>query len=175
MGDKKPIKKAKKKAAQKSSKKKVARNVRKNDISSEGGIERAFQGTGPKTKFQFDFCDLLIDHMKAGHSFDTFSVKVQVAPGTLHNWVNNYEDFANAKKVGEKHRQFLLEKIGLKLAAKGGGSAAAWIFTMKNVEGWADQLEITEKIPDDPDGSLRDKRLARIKELEEKRRLRDEG
>ena len=127
---------------------------------------------GQPTKFRKEYCDKLVDHMEKGLSFDSFSAKVRVCNATLYNWLKEYPEFAEAKKVGSAYRLQTLEAIGLKIASKGGGSASAWIFFMKNAYGWKDRLEINDGGTED-EASKREQRVRRIAELEAKRKARE--
>lgn len=139
--------------------------------TSDKAVEIGYESIrGKPTTFDYAYCDQLIAHMAKGHSFSSFGAVINVSRTSLFTWAKQNEDFAVAKKIGEDNRLLMLERIGLKVAAKGGGSAAAWIFTMKNTQGWTDKIEVTEKDPDEGDSSAREKRIKRIEELEKKRR-----
>lgn len=94
------------------------------------------------TKYKPEYCELLIDHMKEGHSFTSFAAIAQCSESTLHEWVKTFPEFLQSKKEAETHGYKALEDIGLELMKK--GNAAVWIFTMKNRFNWRDKCEIEE-------------------------------
>lgn len=55
-----------------------------------------------RTLYKPEFCQMLIDHMAQGFSFRSFGAVVECGRSTLYDWVNEYEDFKNAKKIGEE-------------------------------------------------------------------------
>ena len=149
-------------------------NARLTDISSEQGqtqiVERYH---GQPTKYQDDYCMELIKHMKDGYSFLTFATVIEVAPISLYRWLKIHEEFADARAIGDAYRLKWLETVGRKLMVKGGGSAPAWIFSMKMVTDFIEKIEIVDPVDTDDDGMIdvtpkRAERLARIKELHAK-------
>ena len=101
---------------------------------------------GRPSKYKPEYCQLLINHMKKGLSFETFAAEVDVAPETLYEWCKAHEEFLHAKKIAKSHCQALWERIGIAQAVgdedRGKGSTASWIFNMKNRFGWRDRKEI---------------------------------
>lgn len=93
---------------------------------------------GRPTKYKPEYCQLLIDHMSQGFSFRSFGAIPGVCEDTLHEWCKVYPDFSESKKIGQLKQAHALESIGIK-AMEGkipGFNATAWIFFMKNTQGW---------------------------------------
>lgn len=73
--------------------------------------------------YQDKYCKMLIDHMKKGHSFESFAGVdgVWVARSTLYQWAKDQPDFAIAREVGQAMRiqnqeaQLLLMTRGIAL------------------------------------------------------------
>lgn len=79
-------------------------------------------------KFQDEFCEMLIEHMADGFSFESFGKKIKTGCRTLYYWVENYPDFADAKEIGDMAALYADE---LKLErAKRGDKAINIIATM---------------------------------------------
>ena len=57
------------------------------------------------------FCDMLIEHMKKGHSFKTFSASIQYPEELVNSWLITKPDFAQAKAIGEIARLQTLETL----------------------------------------------------------------
>lgn len=85
------------------------------------------------SKFDFDYCRKLIEHMKKGKSFASFGGVIGVSITTLSNWANKIDEFKHAKEIGLLCQMNEWEDIVLG-QAKGDirGSAAPTIFALKN-------------------------------------------
>ena len=98
---------------------------------------------GQPTKYQPEYCQMLIDHMTQGLSFQSFAGVVGVDRDTIYNWIHLFPEFSDARNKANEAGRLSLEKLGIALAAgKVDGNVAAWIFTMKNRMGWRDRQEI---------------------------------
>lgn len=101
--------------------------------------------SGPESHFREEYCDLLVDHMARGHSFESFGSVVNKSRKTLYKWVDKFETFSEAKEIGTLKSLEFFEKLGMAAMAGRikGFQAAVYIFTMKNRHGWRDQLDLT--------------------------------
>lgn len=99
---------------------------------------------GRPTDYKPEYCQMLIDHMAEGFSFESFAAVVKVNRDTLYNWVSIHPDFSDAKKAGFEESRLTWEQIGRDIAKKGEGNATAFIFNMKNRfrEDWNDKQTI---------------------------------
>lgn len=99
---------------------------------------------GRPTKYKVEYCEMLVEHMSEGLSFESFASKVDSHRETLYSWAKKYEDFANAKKKGKEKCLEFWESMGRSGAAGKlpGFNAAAWIFNMKNRFLWRDRQDI---------------------------------
>ena len=81
--------------------------------------------------------------MAKGYSFESFPAIAGVSLDTLYQWVNNFEDFAEAKREAFAVNRIFWEKIGIDGASGKieNFHATAWIFNMKNRFLWRDQRE----------------------------------
>lgn len=61
------------------------------------------------------FCDLLLEHMAQGFSFESFAGVIGVCKKTLYNWVNTkeYAHFLHAKDRGAELCRLWWEKLGI--------------------------------------------------------------
>ena len=101
---------------------------------------------GRPTKYNKKYCDMLIDHMKQGLSFESFGGVVGVCKETLYEWTRKHQDFLDAKKRGTSCTILYWEKIGIAgtLGKIPGFNSTSWIFNMKNREPkWKDRHDIT--------------------------------
>lgn len=109
----------------------------------------AGKGSSP-WKYKKKYCEMLIDHMRQGLSYESFAGLVGVSRQCLYQWEDRYADFKKAKEVGKSGSLKTWEQIGLGLATgKLKGSAASYIFTMKNRFNWSDKTETTLKTNDE--------------------------
>lgn len=53
------------------------------------------------SKYKPEHCDLLIEHMAQGYSFESFGAVIKVGRNTLYLWAREIPDFREAKEVGE--------------------------------------------------------------------------
>lgn len=105
-------------------------------------------GEGRPTKYKHEYCDMLVEHMSKGLSFESFAATIQVHDGTLRDWEAKFPEFAVAKKNGYAHCRIYWEKVGAggMLGKIPGFNATVWIFSMKNRFRWADRVEATQDI-----------------------------
>ena len=117
----------------------------------------------PPIKFEKRYCDMLIEHMRQGLSFESFAGVVVVAKQTLYTWLEKNPSFLDAKKKGEGLSRLWWEKIGTagmmaQMQSKDGKTiplknfnSGIWVFSMKNRFGWKDRVQLSQ---DDDDGGF---------------------
>lgn len=99
---------------------------------------------GRPSLYKPEYCQMLIDHMSTGLSYNTFVVVAKVNLDTLYEWEKQHPEFSEAKKEAFAHAQSYWERLGQALVTGvTKGSAAAWIFNMKNRFKWTDRQDIT--------------------------------
>lgn len=102
------------------------------------------QGKGAPSKYKPEYCQMLIDHVTQGMSFETFGVDLKVNRDTLQEWAKVHPDFSEAKKNAYDASFKFWERVGF--AGMSGKiknfNAAVWIFSMKNRFKWTDKVEI---------------------------------
>lgn len=100
---------------------------------------------GQPTKYDPKYCQLLVDHMSTGRSFESFAAVADVTRSTLYNWEKDHPEFLDAHKRGDDQRLNYMEMTGL--TGMGGRlpgfSASTWIFAMKNIAKWTDRQDVT--------------------------------
>jgi hypothetical protein len=94
---------------------------------------------GRPTDYDPKFCDMLLEHMRNLHSFESFAAEANVCRATLYDWCKAHPEFLDARKKGRDIAQKGLENVGKGLmTGKIKGNVAAWIFYMKNMTNWRD-------------------------------------
>lgn len=104
-------------------------------------IKRAYMAR--PVKYKQEYCEMLINHMNDGFSFEAFGGVVGVDRATLHRWREKYQEFRDAFEVGYCKGLFQSEKIG-RAAIMGkipNFNTAAYCFWMKNRFGWSDKVD----------------------------------
>ena len=98
---------------------------------------------GRPTLYKPEFCQMLINHMSQGLSYETFAGVVGVSKQTLYDWEKKNENFLDAKKIGQMKRNEVVEKLYIQAATGHNKKAnpAMMIFWMKNCVGWQDKIE----------------------------------
>jgi hypothetical protein len=103
-------------------------------------------GRPPKPYYQ-EYCDLLIQHMEKGYSFESFGAHVSCCAKTLYNWCDQHPEFLQAKKEGELKARQKWEEMGME-GMNGlipGFNATVWLFSMKNKFGYVDRIDANIK------------------------------
>lgn len=108
---------------------------------------------GRPTKYKKEYCEMLIEHMKQGYSFDSFGALLPdggASKETLYAWTRAHRRFLDAKKQGEMQARLWWEKIATAgMAGKiKGFNATVWVFSMKNRFGWKDRLQTVDEDED---------------------------
>jgi len=89
---------------------------------------------GRPTLYRAEYCQLLVEHMQKGLSFETFGTTVGVSHETTYQWAKKYPEFAEAKKKALAECRLFWERMGVQGAAGKlkNFNVGAWIFNMKN-------------------------------------------
>ena len=115
---------------------------------------------GRPSEYKPEYCQLIIDHMAKGYSFEACAGKIGVDKITLYRWVKAHPDFCHAKAIAfERSRDFWetiaidnvvntsesgYDELGNKVSKSKSLNSAAWIFNMKNRFGWRDRVEFNQ-------------------------------
>ncbi len=109
-------------------------------------------GRGQPTKYREEYCQILINHMAKGFSFESFAGAILVHKDTLYEWVKTHEEFSEAKKIALEVSRLWWETKAIENVVQESTpgytrslNTAAWIFNMKNRFGWSDRTEVTTK------------------------------
>jgi DNA-binding XRE family transcriptional regulator len=115
---------------------------------------------GRPTIYEERFCDLLIEHMAKGLSYESFAGFLGVSKQTIYDWEKVNAEFLDSKKIGVEKSRLFWEQQGIdglfdtkESTKEEDGSwnskerklnGAVWIFNMKNrfKEEWRDKQEI---------------------------------
>lgn len=100
---------------------------------------------GRPTSYLPEYCDMLIEHMSKGFSFESFSGLIDVSNKTLYNWLDNQPKFLHAKEVAFEKSRLFWEDVGIQLSTGiCAGNASVAIFNMKNrfPRQWRDKHEL---------------------------------
>jgi hypothetical protein len=103
---------------------------------------------GRPSKYEERFCEMLIDHMTEGFTFESFAGRIGVNRDTIYEWAKVHEAFSDAKKDGRAAQQFFDEKEMAKIiqGKNPRGNITGLIFKMKNCHGWRDKVEQETKV-----------------------------
>lgn len=116
---------------------------------------------GRPTEYKPEYCDMLIEHMSKGLSFESFAGVLRMSNKTLYTWAEKQPDFLHAKQVGIDMCRLFWEKLGVEYVIniseshKDGDSsshiskslnAKVYDINMKNRFGWADKQEIKQEL-----------------------------
>ena len=98
---------------------------------------------GRPSEYNSKFCQMLIEHMARGLSFEAFGALVGQSATTLYNWVQKYPEFLEAKKVGKTLEKYFWEEMGVEgtTGRIPWFSSQAWKFNMENRAGWREKKD----------------------------------
>lgn len=69
---------------------------------------------GRPTKYKQKYCQMLIDHMAEGYSFESFGGVIEVSEKTLYNWEVEFPEFLHSKNIGVQKSMIWWERVGRK-------------------------------------------------------------
>ncbi|MEE8234088.1 MAG: hypothetical protein V3R41_05360, partial [Gammaproteobacteria bacterium] len=93
-----------------------------------------------------EYCQMLIEHMSKGLSFESFAAITDTCRDTIYEWVKVHKEFSDAKRGAFAKSQLFWEEIGIEGLFNGKNkkslNSAVWIFNMKNRFNWTDKQEL---------------------------------
>lgn len=66
------------------------------------------------TKYDEKYCEMLIEHMAEGYSFESFGGIIEVNEDTLYEWVKVHPKFSDSKSIGTQKSMIWWEQMGRK-------------------------------------------------------------
>lgn len=70
------------------------------------------RGKGRPTEYKEEFCEMLIEHMSEGYSFESFGGVIGVSERVLYDWEKKFPEFLHSKEIGTQKSMIWWEKIG---------------------------------------------------------------
>lgn len=110
---------------------------------------------GRPPKYKKAFCEMLINHMAKGFSYESFAGKIGTHRSLLYQWEKKHPEFLDAKKKAFDQCLVFWEEMGHAgtVGKLKGFQTAMWIFQMKNRFRWADRheqhVEVAQKFKED--------------------------
>lgn len=117
---------------------------------------------GHPTDYKIEYCEMLINHMAQGYSFESFGADAHCAKDTLYEWVKVHPEFSYAKSEGTLLSLKWHESVGQKgmmglpievqMKDKHGNiktitgknfNPVIFKFMMANKHGWKDRSDVT--------------------------------
>lgn len=114
-------------------------------------MEETKAKVGRPSDYKPEYCQMLIDHMAQGLSFEAFGGIVDCSKETLYTWSEKHPEFLDAKKIATQKCRVFWEKLGvdhiINWSGKDGGKSlntGVWVFNMKNrfKDEWRDRQEV---------------------------------
>ncbi len=119
---------------------------------------------GRPTDYKKEYCQMLIEHMSEGLSFESFGGVIDCDKATLYRWLDAQSDFSNAKAIGRQKSLIFWEKQGVKgLFSIDGISLNPTVYRLNMINrfAWKDKAEEEKKIEIQMD-KLTDEELLKI-------------
>lgn len=116
-------------------------------------VKKKAKGPGGRPeKYRPEYCDMVIEHMEKGFSFESFAGVVDTCVDTLYEWGKRYPEFFEAKKKAFAKCRIFWEAKGVeglfsetvvdgRISKSKSMNSAIWIFNMKNRFRWTDKVE----------------------------------
>jgi hypothetical protein len=118
---------------------------------------------GRPSEYKPEYCDLIIDEMSNGYSFEACAPLVGVHKDTLYEWCKVHPEFSDARKKALDGNRRYWEKLGIEnilnvsetikdgkdmITTSKSINAAIWIFNMKNrfKDEWRDKQEVDHSV-----------------------------
>lgn len=104
---------------------------------------------GRPSKYKPEYCELLIQHLSEGYSYESFAATIDVNEDTLREWEKHHPDFSASKKIGRQKQALFYQKLGIS-ASKGqieNFNSTAFVWMTKNMLGWKDKQSIEHSGP----------------------------
>ena len=98
-----------------------------------------------KSRYRPEYNQYLLDHMKQGKSFNTFSAVVDVHPSTIKRWLDEFPEFKECYEIGQrKALLFWEEQLAQGAMGETKANASLMIFKLKNEFGdfYKDKQEV---------------------------------
>lgn len=105
---------------------------------------------GRPSLYKEHYCQMLIEHMASGYSFETFGAVVDVNRDTLYEWASVHKEFSDAKGKAVLKCQYFWEGLGIKgvwSSKESSLNTGVFCFNMKHRFGWRDDSQEKEKKP----------------------------
>lgn len=101
----------------------------------------------PEPDYHVEYCDMLVDHMGRGLSFESFAGAIRTSEETILGWLNWHPDFARARKHGEAAKRLIFEQAGAigMMGKVKDFKPHVWAMEMRNHFGW--DVNMTSKMP----------------------------
>lgn len=98
---------------------------------------------GRPSKFKPEYCQMLVNHMAEGYSFESFAALIDVSRETLYEWGRVHPEFSDSKKTAFDKNLLFWERAGITgMRSPKEFCATTWIFNMKNRHKWRDKQEV---------------------------------
>lgn len=101
---------------------------------------------GRPTKYKRAYCQMVIDHMEQGFSFESFAGLIGTHKQTIYDWRNTHPEFSDSVKIAFEKCRVWWEKQGMEglwSTKEGTFNSSNYIFQMKNRfrDEWKDKHE----------------------------------
>lgn len=129
-------------------------------------------------EYRSEYCQLLVDHMTKGFSYESFAATIRTSRASLYNWEKQYPEFLDAKKEAFEQCQYWWEKQGINGLHSDQDSPkinpAMWIFNMKSRFRWKDEDPKVNEIQEREVLTIEDKKKLLVQAKEEIKKLETE-
>lgn len=99
---------------------------------------------GRPSLYKPEYCQMLIDHMSKGLSYESFCAITNTCEDTLREWEKVHEEYSASKKTAFYLNRLFWEKKGVDHLGDKSFNSTIWIFNMKNrfPKQWREKIEV---------------------------------
>lgn len=109
---------------------------------------------GRPSEYKPEYCELVIEHMSKGYSFESFAGLLKASTATIYRWRDSQEDFRNAVERAFAACRLFWEGQGVEglwssserspdgTSRSKAMNAAVWKFNMQNRFKWHDNVKV---------------------------------
>lgn len=103
------------------------------DIKARREQNKLEKPIGAPPSYRPELCEMLVEHMASGLSYETFAATIGTSRRTIYGWEKIYPEWEEAKAIGKEASRLFYEQAGRDgmLGKIKKFNAATFIFTMK--------------------------------------------
>lgn len=96
---------------------------------------------GRPIKYKEEFCETALQVLSQGKTLESLAIELAISWSTLHDWIDNFEEFSYAIKEGQKLSEQWWVEVGRKNIHNKDFNSTLFMMNMQNRFNWTRKLE----------------------------------